>query len=112
MKQQLTEKMQQAAENMEFERAKEYRDQIRSIEAVMEKQKMTLADTVDRDIIGFAVEKGWMCVQVFYMRQGKMLERNTTSFPYYGDETEDFMSYVTQFYYDKQNALPKEILLP
>jgi excinuclease ABC subunit C len=73
MKQQLTEKMREAAENMEFERAKEYRDQIRSIEAVMEKQKMTLTDTVDRDIIGFAVEKGWMCVQVFYMRQGKML---------------------------------------
>jgi excinuclease ABC subunit C len=112
MKRQLTEKMLQAAENMEFERAKELRDQIRSIEAVMEKQKVTFTDTVDRDIIGFAVDKGWMCVQIFYMRQGKMIERETTSFPYYGDEAEDFMSYVTQFYYDKQNALPKEILLP
>ncbi|MFS0555207.1 excinuclease ABC subunit UvrC [Brevibacillus sp. 179-C9.3 HS] len=112
MKKTLTEKMLQAAENMEFERAKEYRDQIKSIEAVMEKQKITFADTVDRDIIGFAVEKGWMCIQVFYMRKGKMIERQTTSFPYYGSETEDFMSYVSQFYYDKQNALPKEILLP
>ncbi|MEJ8548404.1 excinuclease ABC subunit UvrC [Brevibacillus borstelensis] len=112
MKKQLTEKMQQAAENMEFERAKEYRDQIRSIEAVMEKQKVTFSDTVDRDIIGFSVEKGWMCVQVFYMRQGKMIERETTSFPYYGGEKEDFMSYVSQFYFDKQNALPREILLP
>lgn len=112
MKQQLTEKMMQAAESMEFERAKEYRDQIKNIEAVMEKQKVTLTDTVDRDIIGYAVEKGWMCVQVFYMRQGKMIERDTTSFPYYGEEEEDFMSYVSQFYYDKQNALPKEVLLP
>lgn len=112
MKQTLTEKMLQAAESMEFERAKEYRDQIKSIEAVMEKQKITFTDTVDRDIIGFAVEKGWMCIQVFYMRKGKMIERQTTSFPYYGSETEDFMSYVSQFYYDKQNALPKEILLP
>jgi excinuclease ABC subunit C len=112
VKRELTEKMLQAAENMEFERAKELRDQIRSIEAVMEKQKVTFTDTVDRDIIGFAVDKGWMCVQIFYMRQGKMIERETTSFPYYGDEAEDFMSYVTQFYYDKQNALPKEILLP
>lgn len=112
MKKQLTEKMQQAAENMEFERAKEYRDQIRSIEAVMEKQKVTFTDTVDRDIIGFSVEKGWMCVQVFYMRQGKMIERDTTSFPYYGGKKEDFMSYVSQFYFDKQNALPREILLP
>ncbi|WJQ83282.1 excinuclease ABC subunit UvrC [Brevibacillus brevis] len=112
MKQTLTEKMLQAAENMEFERAKEYRDQIKSIEAVMEKQKITFTDTIDRDIIGFAVEKGWMCIQVFYMRKGKMIERQTTSFPYYGSETEDFMSYVSQFYFDKQNALPKEILLP
>jgi len=112
MKAELTEKMMQAAENMEFERAKELRDLIRNIEAVMEKQKVTFTDTVDRDIIGFAVEKGWMCIQIFYMRQGKMIERETTSFPYYGDETEDFMSYVTQFYYDKQQALPKEILLP
>lgn len=112
MRRQLTEKMMQAAENMEFERAKELRDLIRSIEAVMEKQKVTFNDTVDRDIIGFAVEKGWMCVQVFYMRQGKMIERETTSFPYYGEEAEDFMSFVTQFYYDKQQALPKEILLP
>ncbi|MGN7471290.1 excinuclease ABC subunit UvrC [Brevibacillus sp. SAFN-007a] len=112
MKQQLTEKMLQAAEALEFERAKEFRDQIKSIEAVMEKQKITFTDTVDRDIIGFAVEKGWMCIQIFYMRQGKMIERQTTSFPYYGSESEDFMSYVTQFYYDKQNALPKEILLP
>lgn len=112
MKQQLTEKMVQAAESMEFERAKELRDQIRSIEAVMEKQKVTFTDTVDRDIIGFAVEKGWMCIQVFYMRQGKMIERETTSFPYYGEEAEDFMSFVTQFYYDKQQALPREILLP
>jgi len=112
MKGQLTKKMMQAAESMEFERAKEYRDQIKSIEAVMEKQKITLLDTVDRDIIDYAVEKGWMCVQVFYMRQGKMIERDTTSFPYYGEEAEDFMSYVTQFYYDTQNALPKEILLP
>ncbi|WP_420908789.1 excinuclease ABC subunit UvrC [Brevibacillus humidisoli] len=112
MKQRLTEQMTEAAENLEFERAKELRDQIRNIEAVMEQQKVTFSDDVDRDIIGFAVEKGWMCVQVFYIRQGKMIERETTSFPYYGEEKEDFMSYLAQFYYDKQNALPKEILLP
>ncbi|MGD8188736.1 excinuclease ABC subunit UvrC [Brevibacillus ginsengisoli] len=112
MKKELTERMHQAAEEMEFERAKELRDQIRNIEAVMEKQKVTFTDTVDRDIFGFAVEKGWMCIQVFYMRQGKMIQRETTMYPYYGDETEDFMSFVTQFYYDKQQALPREILLP
>ncbi|QDX93014.1 excinuclease ABC subunit UvrC [Brevibacillus laterosporus] len=108
----LTEKMMVAAENMEFERAKEFRDQILNIEAVMEKQKITLTDTVDRDIFGFHTDKGWMCVQVFYMRGGKLIERDTSSFPFYGEATEDFMSFVAQYYFDKQQALPKEILLP
>ncbi|WP_232695963.1 excinuclease ABC subunit UvrC [Brevibacillus daliensis] len=111
-KETLTEKMMQAAEDMEFERAKELRDQIISIEAVMEKQKITLTDTVDRDIFGYHTDKGWMCVQVFYMRGGKLLERDTSSFPFYGEAVEDFMSFVAQYYFDKQHALPKEILLP
>ncbi|GIO02449.1 excinuclease ABC subunit UvrC [Brevibacillus laterosporus] len=108
----LTEKMMMAAENLEFERAKEFRDQIHNIEAVMEKQKITLTDTVDRDIFGYHTDKGWMCVQVFYMRGGKLIERDTSSFPFYGDAIEDFMSFVAQYYFDKQQALPKEILLP
>lgn len=57
--------MEKAAEEMEFERAAEYRDQINAIETVMTKQKMTNADFIDRDIFGYAVDKGWMVVQVF-----------------------------------------------
>lgn len=111
IKDQLLKKMHEAAEALDFERAKEYRDQIQHIEAVMEKQKITLTDTLDRDVFGYAVDKGWMCVQILYMRAGKMIERNTSIFPYYGDETDDFMSFVTQ-YYSENPALPREIFLP
>ncbi|SDT20965.1 Excinuclease ABC subunit C [Paenibacillaceae bacterium GAS479] len=111
VKAELQRKMGVAAEAMEFERAKEYRDQIQAIDAVMEKQKITLSDALDRDVFGYATDKGWMCVQILYMRSGKLIERRTSSFPYYGEAYDDFMTFVTQYYSDNP-ALPKEILLP
>jgi excinuclease ABC subunit C len=107
----LQRKMEEAAEKLEFERAKEFRDQMVAIDAVMEKQKITMQDALDRDIFGFAVDKGWMCVQILYMRQGKLIERHGTTFPYYGEAYDDFMTFVTQYYSDNP-ALPKQILLP
>lgn len=57
--------MAEAAEKLEFERAKEFRDQLAHIESTMEKQKMTMNDLLDRDVFAYAYDKGWMCVQVF-----------------------------------------------
>lgn len=109
----LEQKMSAAADNLEFERAKELRDLIRQIDTLMEKQKITLQDQVNRDILGYAVDKGWMCVQIFFMRQGKMIERDVSIFPFYGEPEEDFLTFVGQFYFDyEKNALPKEIFLP
>lgn len=107
----LENKMNAAAEQLEFERAKEYRDQIIAIDAVMEKQKITMNDALDRDVFGYATDKGWMCVQILYMRKGKLIERRATTFPYYGEEYDDFVTFVTQYYSDNP-ALPKQILLP
>ncbi|MBO8172390.1 MAG: excinuclease ABC subunit UvrC [Bacillaceae bacterium] len=111
IREQLHEKMMQASENLEFEKAKELRDQIRYIDSIREKQKITFNDHIDRDVFGYYADKGWMCIQVFHIRQGKLLERNVTIFPYYSDEKDDFLSYVTQFYHE-QNLRPKEIYLP
>ncbi|AIQ49171.1 excinuclease ABC subunit C [Paenibacillus sp. FSL R7-0273] len=111
VKKDLQQKMQEAAEELYFERAKELRDQIMHIDALMEKQKINTADTKDRDVFGYAVDKGWMCVQILYMRQGKMIQRHSSAFPFYGEAYSDFMSYVTQYYSDNP-ALPQEILLP
>ncbi|WP_240644486.1 excinuclease ABC subunit UvrC [Paenibacillus paeoniae] len=111
VKAELERKMGAAAEALEFERAKEYRDQLVAIDAVMEKQKITMSDSMDRDIFGYAVDKGWMSVQILYMRKGKMIERHGTTFPYYGEEYDDFMTFVTQYYSDNP-ALPRQILLP
>lgn len=111
IKKELQRKMEEAAEELYFERAKELRDQIMNIEAIMQKQKITTSDAKDRDVLGFAVDKGWMCVQILYMRQGKMVQRHASAFPFYGEAYSDFMSFVTQYYSDNP-ALPQEILLP
>ncbi|WP_199620661.1 excinuclease ABC subunit UvrC [Paenibacillus alkalitolerans] len=111
IKAELQQKMTAAAEELNFERAKEYRDMIAAIDEMMFKQTVSTAGAVNRDVFGYAVDKGWMCVQIMYVRQGKLIERRASAFPYYGDEYEDFLSYVTQYYSDNP-VLPKEILLP
>lgn len=112
IEQELTRKMQLAAEAMEFEKATEYRDQIKAIETVMTRQKMTNADLIDRDVFGYAVDKGWMCVQVFFVRQGKLIERDVSIFPFYNEPEEDFLTFIGQFYQENEHFIPKEVLIP
>ncbi|MRX71806.1 excinuclease ABC subunit UvrC [Bacillus lacus] len=112
IKSELSDKMFKASEQMDFERAKEYRDQITHIEATMEKQKMTLTDFVDRDVFAYAYDKGWMCVQVFFIRQGKLIERDVSMFPFYDEPDEEFLTYLGRFYDQNNHFLPKEILIP
>ncbi|MED3962261.1 excinuclease ABC subunit UvrC [Niallia taxi] len=112
IKKELTEKMTAAAEELDFERAKEFRDQIANIEATMEKQKMMMTDLVDRDVFGYAVDKGWMCVQVFFIRQGKLIERDVSMFPIYQEPEEEMLTYFGQFYSKANHFKPKEILIP
>jgi excinuclease ABC subunit C len=112
VKKELTEKMNAAAEQLEFERAKEYRDQIAHIDQVMEKQKMTMNDFTNRDIFGYSVDKGWMCVQVFFVRQGKLIERDVSLFPMYRDPEEEFLTFLGQFYAKPEHIKPKEIFVP
>lgn len=112
IKKDIKEKMYQASEDLDFERAKELRDQIQHIEAVMEQQKMTLKDQVNRDIFGYSYDKGWMCVQVFFVRQGKLIERDVAIFPFFDDPEETFISYIGRFYLHQHHPKPKQILLP
>ncbi|MER0123329.1 excinuclease ABC subunit UvrC [Streptococcus sp. ZJ93] len=109
---QLQEKMQLAASNLEFEKAAEYRDILQSISTLRTKQRVMAKDLQDRDVFGYYVEKGWMCVQVFFVRQGKLIERNVNLFPYYNEAEEDFLTYVGQFYRNQQHLIPKEVLIP
>ncbi|MEC0272392.1 excinuclease ABC subunit UvrC [Peribacillus frigoritolerans] len=112
IKKELTEKMLEASEELDFERAKEFRDKIAHIDITMEKQKMMTTDFIDRDVFGFAYDKGWMCVQVFFVRQGKLIERDVSLFPVYDEPEQELLTFLGQFYEITNHFKPKEILLP
>ena len=105
-------KMAAAVQTMEFERAAEYRDLIQAIGTLRTKQRVMAKDLQNRDVFGYYVDKGWMCVQVFFVRQGKLIERDVNLFPYYNDSDEDFLTYVGQFYQEKSHLVPNEVLIP
>ncbi|QKY69612.1 excinuclease ABC subunit UvrC [Lentibacillus sp. CBA3610] len=112
IKDDLSKKMQEASEELNFERAKELRDLIQHLEAVMERQRMTLNDSVDRDLFGYSYDKGWMCVQVFFVRQGKLIERDVSIFPFFDDPDDTFISFIGRFYLHQHHLKPKQLLLP
>ncbi|MDN3955593.1 excinuclease ABC subunit UvrC [Sporolactobacillus laevolacticus] len=112
VKKRLQKEMLEASDQLNFEKAKELRDQISNIETVMEKQKIIFNDLDNRDVFGYAYDKGWMCVQVFFMRQGKLIERKVSMFPFYQEPEEDFLTFIGQFYSHQNHIKPKEVLIP
>ncbi|ERJ13527.1 excinuclease ABC subunit UvrC [Haloplasma contractile] len=108
----LKDKMIEYADNLQFEKAKEYKDLIDHIHKTVEKQKMILKDFSDRDIFGFYYKNGFLSIQVFYLRQGKLIERNAYIRPYYDDPIDELSNFIIQFYTNKNNIKPKEIMIP
>ena len=112
IKDEIETKMYEASEQLNFERAQELRDQIMHIEAVMEQQKVILNEKVNIDIFGYSYNKGWMCIQVFYVRLGKLIEREVSIFPFYNDAEDAFISFIGQFYLHHRNLKPKQVFVP
>jgi excinuclease ABC subunit C len=105
--------MTEAAEDLNFERAAALRDQLQAMEKVMEHQKVVSPVAIDQDVIAFAQEKGDTCVQVLFIRAGRLVGRE--HFLLEGaDETNDatiLHDFVTQFY-EEAAVIPEEVLLP
>ncbi len=109
----LTTKMEQAAEDLQFERAAYFRDQIRTIEKIMERQRVFGTTSQDVDLIAFARDNGHTCVQIFFVRGGRMVER--ASFPLVNTQDEPSQTIVAAFlkqFYDRAAQVPPEILIP
>lgn len=112
VKKQLLAKMKQASADLEFERAAEIRDQLHYIEVTVEKQKIITNDKTPRDLFNFYMNKGWLSIQVFFIRQARLMKREKRLFPVVDTAAEEMTSFILQFYNRKNNILPKEILLP
>lgn len=106
----LTEKMNQASEQLNFEQAKEYRDLISHIRYVTAKQHVQFNDQVDRDILGYYVDHGYLSIQLFFMRHGKLLSRDLNLIPIEDHVQDSLQQFMVSFY--QNNTLPKEILVP
>jgi excinuclease ABC subunit C len=104
--------MMAASERLEFERAAALRDQIEALERVIERQRIVSSALADEDVIAFARQDGDACVQVFFIRRGKLIGREY--FVLEGTADEDARQIITSFvkqFYDKAAYVPSEILL-
>lgn len=103
--------MYEASDKLDFEKAREYLKIINNIKSLLEKQNMDNS-LLDSDIFGYYINDEYISIQIFHIRDSKMVERNGFLFELMGDEIEIFLNFIGQFYLVKQNPLPKEILLP
>jgi len=103
--------MEECINKLNFEKAKELNELKEFINITLRRQLIDLNDFVDRDIFGYAVYKGYLSIQVLFLRGGKLVERKSNIYPIITDEVEDLTLYISSFY-DKNNIKPKEILVP
>ncbi|WP_080147198.1 excinuclease ABC subunit UvrC [Marinilactibacillus piezotolerans] len=112
IKRDLKANMDEAAEEMNYERAAEFRDQIAYIEKTVEKQSIISNNFMPRDFFNYYMDKGWISIQVFFVRQATLIKREAAMFPCYDPPEEELMSYIVQYYEDSNNLMPKEIYVP
>ena len=109
--QEITSKMEQASEDLEFELAAKYRDDLLSIQKVQEKQRM-VTQRGDMDVLGMAIDGPMACIQLFFIRSGRLLGRENYFVQHEGDGPELVMTEFIKQYYGGSTFIPKELLLP
>lgn len=101
--------MKESSDSLNFERALEYKEMLEYIDKVLEKQKISLNDNINRDVINYYVKNDYISIQVLHLRDGRINMRDGEVFPLI-DEIEDTLSYFIMSFYEK-NDVPKEILV-
>lgn len=104
-------KMKKASENLEFEKAQEYKEILTSISNITSSQKIIFEDHVDRDVIGYSIREGYICVVFLLYRKGVLLGKKQYVEELEDDVDETLENIIIQFY-EKQSSLPKELLVP
>ncbi|WP_283581916.1 excinuclease ABC subunit UvrC [Ligilactobacillus hohenheimensis] len=112
IKRELRAKMEKAAANLEFERAAELRDQLKYVAMTVEKQKIISNDNTPRDVIGYYMDKGWLSLQIFSIRQARLMKREKRLFPCVDTPEAEMTSFILQLYQQRNRIKPKELLVP
>ncbi|WEV54848.1 excinuclease ABC subunit UvrC [Leuconostocaceae bacterium ESL0723] len=112
VKHQIKQEMHQAANKLEFERAADLRDQLKYIDETVESQRVLSKDTTPRDLFNFYLDKGWMTVTVFFLRQARLIRQSKQTFAVVGDAQDELATFIQQFYSQRNIQKPREILVP
>lgn len=107
----LKKEMEEASENLNFERAIEIRNIISNLEIISEKQKMETT-IKEADIFNYSSQDEYINIQVFHIRDSKVIERNCFTYEIIKDEEEIFIDFILTFYLINNNPIPKEIIVP
>ena len=105
----LEKKMAEYSESLNFEMALDLKKELDYIKIIMDKQKVELHDLVNRDVIGYYFDKGYISLQIFFLRNGKMVGGKSDIFPVISDAIEGIDEYIMNFY--AKHEIPKEILV-
>lgn len=110
LKNKILEKINMYSEQLNFEMALELKKELNYISIVLDKQKMELHDYVNRDIIGYYFNKGYLSIQILFLRNGRMVGGHTDIFPVVSTLEDELDTYIMNFY--SRHEVPKEILCP
>lgn len=107
----LTEEMQKASDNLNFEKALELKDMLKDIDVTLTKQKIDLNKNYNFDVFGFYHDNNYLSIVTFYIREGLLFGKHSDIFTTIEEPEEDLIRYIIEFY-EKNNLLPKEIIVP
>ena len=105
----IKEKIKFHADNLNYEAAQELKEQLEFINIILEKQKVQLSDLVNRDIINYYYENGFISIEIFFIRNGKLVGQKNNIMPSQDNYIDDIESYIGLFY--QKNEIPKEIII-
>lgn len=108
----LKQRMQAAAEEYAFEEAARLRDQLQAVERLNESQKAVTNNGGDMDVIGFGQDMTGLCLQIFFVRKGKLIGRDNFFLQDAGDTPQEVLTAFLKQYYNEATFVPKEIVLP
>jgi len=106
----IMEKINIFSSNLNFEAAKELKDELEYIKVILDKQRVELHDYINRDVIGYTYNEGIVSVQILFIRNGKIVGGHNDKFYLMSDVLDEVNSYVIKFY--ERHEIPKEILIP
>ena len=107
----ITEKMKISSDNLDYEKALEYKELLNYINITTEKQKVDLDSSVNIDVASYYSKDNYISIQILFIRGGKLLDRKRNIFPMIDTEEEEFSKYLSEFY-SKNVSMPKEVLVP